>query len=52
MGDFNEVCVPSERHGSVFNKQGASLFNSFINSSNLIDVPLGGFSFTWALKNE
>ena len=51
MGDFNEVRVPSERHGSVFNKQGASLFNSFINSSNLIDVPLGGFSFTWALKN-
>ncbi|PWA60106.1 RNA-directed DNA polymerase, eukaryota [Artemisia annua] len=51
MGDFNEVRVQSERHGSVFNKQGASLFNSFINSSNLIDVPLGGFSFTWALKN-
>ncbi|GJT26024.1 RNA-directed DNA polymerase, eukaryota [Tanacetum coccineum] len=51
MGDFNEVRVPSERHGSVFNKQGASLFNSFINSSNLIDVPLGVFSFTWALKN-
>ncbi|GJV39798.1 RNA-directed DNA polymerase, eukaryota [Tanacetum coccineum] len=51
MGDFNEVRVPSERHGSVFNKQGASMFNSFINSSSLIDVPLGGFLFTWAVKN-
>nr|GEW31540.1 RNA-directed DNA polymerase, eukaryota [Tanacetum cinerariifolium] len=51
MGDFNKVRVPSEGHGSVFNKQGASLFNSFINSSNLIDVTLGSFLFTWALKN-
>nr|GEW09093.1 RNA-directed DNA polymerase, eukaryota [Tanacetum cinerariifolium] len=51
MGDFNEVCVPSERHGLVFNKQGALMFNSFINSSSLIDVPLSDFSFTWAVKN-
>nr|GEX94194.1 RNA-directed DNA polymerase, eukaryota [Tanacetum cinerariifolium] len=45
IGDFNEVCVPLERYGSVFNKHGASMFNSFINSSSLIDVP------TWAIKN-
>ncbi|GJT74506.1 RNA-directed DNA polymerase, eukaryota, reverse transcriptase zinc-binding domain protein [Tanacetum coccineum] len=34
MGDFNEVRMPSERRGSVFNKQGAALFNSFILSPN------------------
>ncbi|GJX74324.1 RNA-directed DNA polymerase, eukaryota, partial [Tanacetum coccineum] len=51
MGDFNEVRVPSKRYGSVFNKQGASVFNAFINSLSLIDVNLGSFSFTWALKN-
>ncbi|GJX83953.1 RNA-directed DNA polymerase, eukaryota [Tanacetum coccineum] len=51
MGDFNEVHFPSEIHGSVFNRQGASLFNSFINTLNLIDVPLGGFPFTWAVKD-
>ena len=51
MGDFNEFRVPSERHGSVLNKQGDSMFNYFINSSSLIDVPLGGFSFTWAVRN-
>ncbi|GKD00277.1 RNA-directed DNA polymerase, eukaryota, partial [Tanacetum coccineum] len=41
MGDFNEVRVPSERYDSVFNKHRASMFNSFINSSSLINVPLG-----------
>ncbi|GJX92153.1 RNA-directed DNA polymerase, eukaryota [Tanacetum coccineum] len=34
MGDFNEVRMPSARHGSVFNKQRAALFNSFILSPN------------------
>ncbi|GKE82513.1 RNA-directed DNA polymerase, eukaryota [Tanacetum coccineum] len=51
MGDFNEVRMPSERRGSVFNKQGAALFNSFILSSGLIEVSLGGYTFTWAQKD-
>ncbi|GJW99717.1 RNA-directed DNA polymerase, eukaryota [Tanacetum coccineum] len=51
MGDLNDVRVPSERHDSMFNKQGASMFNTFINTSSLIDMPFGGFSFTWADKN-
>ncbi|GJQ94994.1 RNA-directed DNA polymerase, eukaryota [Tanacetum coccineum] len=50
-GRFNEVRYPSERHGSVFNNQGAMLFNSFIESLNLRDIPLGGFSFTWAVRD-
>nr|GEV98347.1 nucleotide-binding alpha-beta plait domain-containing protein [Tanacetum cinerariifolium] len=51
MGDFNEVCFPSERHGLNFNKQRATLFNSFIDTSSLIDVSLGGYSFTWAVRD-
>nr|GEX08793.1 nucleotide-binding alpha-beta plait domain-containing protein [Tanacetum cinerariifolium] len=51
MGDFNAVRVRSERHDLVFNKQGALMFNSFINSLSLIDVPLGGFLFTRAVIN-
>ncbi|GJY81047.1 hypothetical protein Tco_0493798 [Tanacetum coccineum] len=41
MGDFNEVRSIDERWGSTFNKQGADLFNSFISSSGLIDIPKG-----------
>ncbi|GJV32299.1 RNA-directed DNA polymerase, eukaryota [Tanacetum coccineum] len=51
MGDFNEVRKPSERYGSVFNKKGTAIFNSFITSSGLLDIPLDGYSFTWAQKD-
>nr|GEW41555.1 RNA-directed DNA polymerase, eukaryota [Tanacetum cinerariifolium]GEW41556.1 RNA-directed DNA polymerase, eukaryota [Tanacetum cinerariifolium] len=51
MGDFNEVCDNSERFGSVFNKQGAEAFNSFISNAGLVEVPLGGCSFTWCHKS-
>ncbi|GKD38272.1 RNA-directed DNA polymerase, eukaryota, reverse transcriptase zinc-binding domain protein [Tanacetum coccineum] len=44
MGDFNEVRYISERFGSVFNKKGAEVFNNFINSAGLVEVPLGGLS--------
>ncbi|GJR45012.1 RNA-directed DNA polymerase, eukaryota [Tanacetum coccineum] len=47
MGDFNEVRYKNERYGSVFNVQGAKVFNSFIANSNLVEVPLGGCSYTW-----
>ncbi|GKC38702.1 hypothetical protein Tco_1051086, partial [Tanacetum coccineum] len=35
MGDFNEVRTQDERFGSIFNIQGAAIFNSFISSSGL-----------------
>nr|GFA66304.1 RNA-directed DNA polymerase, eukaryota [Tanacetum cinerariifolium] len=35
MGDFNEVRYKSDRFGSVFNVQGAGMFNSFIANAGL-----------------
>nr|GEX50565.1 nucleotide-binding alpha-beta plait domain-containing protein [Tanacetum cinerariifolium] len=51
MVDFNEVRNKDERFGSVFNKQGADVFNSFISNAGLAEVPLGGCSFTWCHKS-
>ncbi|GJV99434.1 RNA-directed DNA polymerase, eukaryota [Tanacetum coccineum] len=48
LGDFNEVHMKQERFGSNFNTQGANAFNNFIDMSGLVDIPLDGFSFTWA----
>nr|GEW67894.1 RNA-directed DNA polymerase, eukaryota, reverse transcriptase zinc-binding domain protein [Tanacetum cinerariifolium] len=50
MGYFNEVCDISEWFGSIFNKHGAEAFNSFIVNAGLVEVPLGGCSYTWCLK--
>ncbi|GJZ65153.1 RNA-directed DNA polymerase, eukaryota [Tanacetum coccineum] len=50
MGDFNEVRSKDERYGSVFNAHSAAAFNSFISSGGLVEVPLGGCSFTWCHK--
>ncbi|GJT04465.1 hypothetical protein Tco_0838927 [Tanacetum coccineum] len=41
MGDFNEVRRKTERFGSVFNVQGADMFNSFIANAGLEEIPLG-----------
>ncbi|GJX55665.1 RNA-directed DNA polymerase, eukaryota [Tanacetum coccineum] len=41
----------NERFGTIFNDIGAKAFNHFISSSCLIDLPLEGYSFTWALKS-
>nr|GEV95207.1 RNA-directed DNA polymerase, eukaryota, reverse transcriptase zinc-binding domain protein [Tanacetum cinerariifolium] len=46
-----EVYTKDERFGSIFNIQGAAIFNSFISSSGLVDVPMGGCSFTWVHKS-
>lgn len=46
MGDFNEVRYESERFGSVFYSNVTNFFNQFI-SDFIIDVSLGGYSFTW-----
>nr|GEX21179.1 RNA-directed DNA polymerase, eukaryota, reverse transcriptase zinc-binding domain protein [Tanacetum cinerariifolium] len=50
MGDFNEVRFPNERYGSVFNSQGANIFNQFISSAGLEELPLGGRKYTWCHK--
>ncbi|GKC14170.1 RNA-directed DNA polymerase, eukaryota [Tanacetum coccineum] len=50
LGDFNEVRAEHERLGSTFNDAGANAFNRFISSYGLIDLPLEGYSYTWALK--
>nr|GEU50569.1 RNA-directed DNA polymerase, eukaryota [Tanacetum cinerariifolium] len=51
MGDFNEMRYKSDRFGSVFNVQDASVFNSFITNAGLKEVPLGSSSFTWCHKS-
>ncbi|GKD24834.1 RNA-directed DNA polymerase, eukaryota, partial [Tanacetum coccineum] len=51
MGDFNEVRSKEERYGSIFNDHNASLFNSFISSGGLVEVPLGGCAFKWCHKS-
>ncbi|GJZ64510.1 RNA-directed DNA polymerase, eukaryota, partial [Tanacetum coccineum] len=51
MGDFNEVRMQTERFGSKFNVHGADIFNSFIATAGLEEVPLGGCSFTWCHKS-
>nr|GEX78691.1 RNA-directed DNA polymerase, eukaryota [Tanacetum cinerariifolium] len=51
LGDFNEVRFKHERYGSVFNPNGANVFNNFIASSSLVDLPMDGYSFTWSHKS-
>nr|GEW23335.1 RNA-directed DNA polymerase, eukaryota [Tanacetum cinerariifolium] len=51
MGDFNEVRFKSDRFGSVFIAHEANVFNSFITNSNLVEVNLGGCSYTWCHKS-
>nr|GEV98146.1 nucleotide-binding alpha-beta plait domain-containing protein [Tanacetum cinerariifolium] len=51
MGDFNEVRYKFDRFGSVFNVQGADVFNSCIANAGLEEVPLSGSSFTWCNKS-
>nr|GEY33271.1 hypothetical protein [Tanacetum cinerariifolium] len=50
MGDFNEVRVMTDRFGSVFNVKGAHAFNTLISLAGLVEVPLGGCTFTWCHK--
>ncbi|GJT62359.1 RNA-directed DNA polymerase, eukaryota [Tanacetum coccineum] len=52
MGDFNEVCTEQERFGTYFNIHGANVFNKFISLAGLVDIPLGGYSYTWAHKSS
>nr|GEW86464.1 RNA-directed DNA polymerase, eukaryota [Tanacetum cinerariifolium] len=50
LGDFNKVQMEQERFGFVFNAQGANVFNNYYSMTNLIDLPLGGYSYTWSHK--
>ncbi|GJV59871.1 RNA-directed DNA polymerase, eukaryota [Tanacetum coccineum] len=45
MGDFNEVRSKRERF------EGTMVFNNFISSTGLIDLPLDGYAFTWSHKS-
>ncbi|XP_071728064.1 uncharacterized protein [Rutidosis leptorrhynchoides] len=51
FGDFNEVREESEKFGSIFHPDEANVFNLFIGSSGLVDIPLGGRKFTWMNKS-
>ncbi|GKF35326.1 RNA-directed DNA polymerase, eukaryota [Tanacetum coccineum] len=51
LGDFNEVRSKQERFGTIFNETAANAFNHFISTARLIDLPLEGYSFTWAIKS-
>lgn len=47
MGDFNEVTSPVERLNRDHLSSSMMHFNNFINSAELIDLPLQGRKFTW-----
>ncbi|GJW30095.1 putative RNA-directed DNA polymerase, eukaryota, reverse transcriptase zinc-binding domain protein [Tanacetum coccineum] len=49
-GDFNEVRIESERCGFIFSHYDAQAFNSFIDRSGLIEIPMGGRLYTWMNK--
>ncbi|GJX54185.1 RNA-directed DNA polymerase, eukaryota, reverse transcriptase zinc-binding domain protein [Tanacetum coccineum] len=51
MGDFNEVHHKDERYGSIFNARGADAFNLFISAGGFVEVPSGGYSFTWSYNS-
>ncbi|PWA80111.1 RNA-directed DNA polymerase, eukaryota, Reverse transcriptase zinc-binding domain protein [Artemisia annua] len=50
FGDLNEVRNEVERFGSSFSTSEAHVFNTFIVSSCLIEIPMGGRRFTWMNK--
>nr|GEY63750.1 RNA-directed DNA polymerase, eukaryota [Tanacetum cinerariifolium] len=50
LGDFNEFRLEQERFGTSFSVSGANAFNHFITMAGLVDIPLEGYSYTWAHK--
>ncbi|XP_071709388.1 uncharacterized protein [Rutidosis leptorrhynchoides] len=44
-GDFDEVRIPEERLNCVFMENRAKRFNEFIQSNNLIEVPMGALFY-------
>jgi hypothetical protein len=49
-GDFNKVHIEAERCGSIFSHSDAQSFNSFIDRSDLIEIPMSGRLYTWMNK--
>ncbi|KAL4575901.1 hypothetical protein LXL04_011988 [Taraxacum kok-saghyz] len=49
--DFNEVRSQDERRGSAFSLRRANNFNTFIENNRLVDLNLGGRSFTYVSPN-
>ncbi|GJS25162.1 RNA-directed DNA polymerase, eukaryota, reverse transcriptase zinc-binding domain protein [Tanacetum coccineum] len=47
FGDMNAVKNEQERVGSIFNNIEADYFNSFIDATGLVDLPIRGRCFTW-----
>ncbi|GKB57763.1 RNA-directed DNA polymerase, eukaryota [Tanacetum coccineum] len=47
---MNAVRNAQERFGTTLNSIEADHFNSFIDSTGLVDLPIGGRSFTWMNK--
>nr|GEX90243.1 RNA-directed DNA polymerase, eukaryota, reverse transcriptase zinc-binding domain protein [Tanacetum cinerariifolium] len=50
FGDFNTVLYEYERSCSLFSRIKAGHFNAFIDSTGLIDLPIGGRHFMWMNK--
>ncbi|GJW41610.1 RNA-directed DNA polymerase, eukaryota, reverse transcriptase zinc-binding domain protein [Tanacetum coccineum] len=50
FGDMNAVRNEQERVGSIFNNIKADYFNSFIDVTGLVDLPIRGHCFTWMNK--
>ncbi|GJT04635.1 putative RNA-directed DNA polymerase, eukaryota, reverse transcriptase zinc-binding domain protein [Tanacetum coccineum] len=50
FGDMNTVRDKNERSGSLFSRNEADHFNSFIDSLGLTDLPIGGRYYTWMNK--
>ncbi|XP_071704398.1 uncharacterized protein [Rutidosis leptorrhynchoides] len=51
FGDFNEVRFSSERKNTDFCERRAKLFNDFIKDNSLLDLPLGGRTYTRITDN-
>ncbi|GKE54655.1 RNA-directed DNA polymerase, eukaryota, reverse transcriptase zinc-binding domain protein, partial [Tanacetum coccineum] len=50
FGDMNAVRNAQEKFGTTLNSIEADHFNSFIDSTGLVDLSIGGRSFTWMNK--
>nr|GEZ34035.1 ribonuclease H-like domain-containing protein [Tanacetum cinerariifolium] len=50
FGDLNEVRDEHERLGMNFSKSEAQVFNKFVVDSGLLEMVMGGKSFTWMNK--
>ncbi|KAL7186017.1 hypothetical protein ACSBR2_027885 [Camellia fascicularis] len=51
-GDFNEVRAVAERKGCIMRDGGMNEFNDFLNTLELVDVPMIGRKHTWCNSQE